>query len=141
MTTALGFDYGQNKTGVAAGQTTTGTAEPLETIAASGDSLHQRVDSLIGEWKPDAIVIGIPLPADGSTDSPMCRAVRAFGDRIEKAHGLPVHYIDEHLTSDAAARAMRETLAPGKKLSDRKKRSRDAIAAQLILLTWLNEQA
>ncbi|MFP4154988.1 MAG: Holliday junction resolvase RuvX [Halothiobacillaceae bacterium] len=130
----LGFDYGALRIGVAAGQVITGTAEPV-TI------LHNReqhavdwtaIAGLLDEWKPDAVVVGYPVEDDG-TPYPVARAARKFANRIHGRHGLPVHLADERLSSDEAARRMRE----------RKQRSNapvDAAAAAIILETWLAQQ-
>ncbi len=139
--TALGFDYGQKKIGVAAGQTATSTAEGIETITASGEEIFQRIDALVNEWLPGALVVGLPLGADGKDDNPTCKAARRFGDELAKRFSLPVSYVDERLTSAEADNALRQTLAPGKKLTEKKRKARDAIAAKMILESWLNEQA
>lgn len=139
--TALGFDYGQKKIGVAAGQTTTATAEGLETITATGDAVFARIAALIEEWQPGALVVGLPLSADGSDDNPMCKAARKFGVTLKSRFSLPVDYVDERLTSAEADSALRETLGAGKKMTEKKRKARDAIAAKLILESWLNSQA
>jgi len=138
--TALAFDYGAKKTGVATGQTTTGTAQALETIMASGDVLLDRAGALIDEWKPDALVFGLPLAADGSDDTPICRSVKQFAATLKKRHGKEVYFVDERLTSSAADNAIRDSLAPGKRMSTKQRQARDAMAAQLILESWLGSQ-
>jgi len=139
--TVLGFDYGQKKIGVAAGQTTTATAEGLETITASGDERFARIHALIEEWQPRALVVGLPLNADGSDNNALCKAARKFGADLEKRFGLSIHYVDERLTSAEADSALRETLGAGKKMTEKKRKARDAIAAKLILESWLGKQS
>lgn len=138
--TALGFDYGQKKIGVAAGQTTTATAEALETITASGEEVFARIGAIIKEWRPATLIVGLPLGADGKDDNPVCKAAKRFGGELEKRFSLPVDYVDERLTSAEADNALREALAPGKKLTEKKRKARDAIAAKLILESWLAAQ-
>ncbi len=59
--TVLGFDFGTSRIGVAVGQSLTGTAAPLEPVAArDGIPDWQIFDQLIAEWQPTALVVGIP---------------------------------------------------------------------------------
>jgi putative Holliday junction resolvase len=132
MGTLLGFDFGPAKIGVAVGQTLTGSATPLETLRA----VRQHPDwggiyRLIEEWQPEALVVGIPYNMDDSEAEPAARA-RRFARQLEGRYRLPVHLVDERLTSLAARR----------ELGRRPKRIEelDAIAAKLILETWLHEQ-
>ncbi len=68
----LGFDYGTKQIGVAVGQVITGQARELCTLKAqNGVPDWNQVEALIKEWKPDAVVVGLPLNMDG-TPSEMC---------------------------------------------------------------------
>ena len=129
--TLLGFDYGTRHIGVAVGQQITHTATALETLALR----HHRPDwsaitRLIAEWQPQAFVIGVPLNRDGS-ESPVTRAARRFGQQLHGRYQLPVHTIDERLSSHAAAELMQH--APEQKARG----DVDKFAAQIILQTWL----
>ncbi len=131
METLLGFDYGTVRIGVAVGQTITGTATPLETLRA----LQQRPDwdgigRLIEVWQPDALVVGLPCDLDGS-DTEISDRARRFARQLNGRYQLPVHMMDERLTSMEA----RSRQAP----NSNDYLQRDAIAAQLILETWLSE--
>ncbi len=95
MPLMLGFDYGLARIGVATGQTLTGTASPLVALKANdGIPVWDDVERLLNEWKPDALVVGLPLHADG-TESEMAIRAKKFGQRLHGRYGLPVHYIDE----------------------------------------------
>ena len=62
MGTLLGFDYGEQRIGVAVGQTLTGTARPLVTLHTVKQRPDwDRIGALISEWKPEALVVGLPL--------------------------------------------------------------------------------
>ncbi len=129
--TLLGFDFGTVRIGVAVGQTVTGTATPLETLVGA----HQRPDwegigRLIACWQPDRLVVGLPADLDGS-DTELSDRARRFARQLHGRYHLPVEMMDERLTSMAARSRQR----PG----SRDYRQRDAIAAQLILETWLSE--
>ncbi|MDA1107573.1 MAG: Holliday junction resolvase RuvX [Proteobacteria bacterium] len=130
--TLLGFDYGTQHIGVAVGQQITHTATALETLALR----HNRPDwsaitRLVSEWQPQAFVVGVPLNRDGSENS-ITRAARRFGHQLHGRYHLPVHTIDERLSSHAAAALMEN--APTRKARG----DVDKFAAQIILQTWLN---
>jgi len=57
--TVLSFDYGLRRIGVAVGNTLTGTADALATVAASDGTPDWRaVDRLVADWRPAAMVAG-----------------------------------------------------------------------------------
>ena len=61
-TSLLGFDFGTKSIGVATGQMITATAQPIAAIKANdGIPNWDTVESVINEWKPDLIVVGLPL--------------------------------------------------------------------------------
>lgn len=127
-TTLLAFDYGERRIGVAVGQTLTGTATPLATLAARhGRPDWRAVDSLVEDWKPEAVVVGLPLNMDG-TEQPITARVRRFARRLQARVALPVHFADERL-STREARARENGGAP--------REGRDAMAAQVILEGWM----
>lgn len=134
MATLLGFDYGPKKIGVAVGQTLTGTASALETVRAQGQRPDwKRLERLIREWQPDALVVGLPFNMDGSEEA-WSERVHRFCRQLQGRFGLAVHLIDERLTSLEARRRLRI----GEQVADERL---DAMAAKLILETWLTEAA
>ncbi len=131
MGTLLGFDYGPAKIGVAVGQTVTGTATPLATLRA----VDRRPDwdgigRLIAEWQPEALVVGLPRDMDDSDTEVTPQALR-FARQLEGRFHLPVHMMDERLTSREALQIAGYRPRAVEEL--------DAIAARLILETWLSE--
>ncbi len=131
MGTLLGFDYGTRKIGVAVGQTLTGTATPLETLQLVNHKPDwARIGQLIEEWRPDALVVGLPLDVD-DTETDATAPARRFSRQLEGRFRLKVHLADERFTSFEA----RDRLGhKAKRWEDY-----DAMAAKLILETWLNE--
>lgn len=134
--TLLSFDYGIKNIGVAIGQTLTASARALcQLKARDGIPNWDEIAALLTEWQPDLVLVGLPLNMDGS-DSELCPRARKFGNRIHGRFGVPVHMVDERLSSFAAKG---EHLAGGG--SDHYKHDPvDAIAARIILQDWLNEQ-
>jgi putative Holliday junction resolvase len=141
MATLLGFDFGTRKIGVAVGESLTGSARPLKTLRSHGERPDwSGIEALIREWQPSAAVLGLPLGMD-DTEAPWCERIHRFARQLEGRFGLPVHLIDERLTSVEARRliAERRPTRPGARPYDH--RFEDAVAAALILETWLSEHA
>ena len=135
LTTVLGFDFGTRNIGVASGQVITRTATALPSLKArDGIPDWQQIEVLIKEWRPDAIVVGIPLNMDGS-ESDMSRRARKFGNRIHGRWGLPFYPADERLTSFEAKEWAGRLGHKGHYGSS----PVDAMAAQIILEAWLND--
>jgi putative Holliday junction resolvase len=110
--TILAFDFGLRRIGVAVGQSVTGSASPLGVVA----NRERRIDfeaiaTLIDEWRPTVLVVGMPAHADGS-ESAMQKPVRAFIDALGR-FGLPVEAVDERYTSVEAERVLKEARAAG----------------------------
>jgi len=132
MTTLLGFDYGTAKIGVAVGQTLTGTATPLETLRAVRNKPDwQGIGRLIETWQPAALVVGLPFQMDDKEAEIADRAKR-FSRQLNGRYGLRVHLIDERLTSREACSQAGKNVKRIEQL--------DAIAATLILETWLSDR-
>lgn len=127
----MGFDYGTRKIGVAVGQTVTGTASALETLLSVKNQPDWiRIGQLIKEWKPDALIVGLPLNLDDSATDATEGALR-FSRQLQGRYHLPVHLADERFTSAEA----RTRLGPRQKAIEHF----DALAAKLIVETWLSE--
>lgn len=123
----LGFDYGTKRIGIAVGQRLTGTATPLTTLKTRQRQPNwDAITHLIQTWKPAALVVGLPLLADG-TDSHSTLHARNFMNQLRQRYGLPVYGMDETLSSYAAQALSPDPDDP-----------LDAIAAQLILESWFS---
>ncbi|HCP29654.1 MAG TPA: Holliday junction resolvase RuvX [Pseudomonas sp.] len=130
----LGFDYGTKQIGVAVGQAVTGQARELCTLRAqNGVPDWAQVERLIAEWKPDAIVVGLPLNMDG-TPSDMSARAKKFARRLNGRFNLPVHTHDERLTT---FEAKGERMARVGQRGTYRDNPVDAIAAALLLQGWL----
>lgn len=137
MSCVLGFDYGARCIGVASGNRITGSAQPLPPLMArAGQPDWLRVDALLTEWKPDALVVGLPLALDGG-DQAATRGARAFADALSERSKLPVHLVDERHTSQEAARRFAAQRAAGS-ARRRDAANIDSLAAAVILESWLN---
>jgi putative holliday junction resolvase len=133
--TLLGFDFGPRKIGVAVGQMITRSATPLTTLRSQGEKPDwSRIEALIREWRPSALVVGLPFQMD-DTEVEWSPRVHRFARQLEGRYRLPVHLVDERLTSREAYRQLAERDRRPPTLE-----AVDALAAALILETWLCEQ-
>lgn len=134
----LGFDFGMRRLGVAVGQRMTSQARALAMVSVrDGQPEWPRIDALLGEWKPTALVVGLPLAMDGSEQS-MTAAARGFARALRRRSGLDVYLCDERLSSREAS----ERFAAERRAGNRRRRHAqelDAIAAAVILETWLRD--
>lgn len=129
----LGFDFGTKRIGVASGQAVTGTASPLALVPArDGIPEWGRLDALVAEWRPEALVVGLPLNMDDS-ESELSRLARKFARRLAARFRLPVFMCDERLSSHAARGLLMEV--------QERRRGRlpalDSTAAVFITEAWL----
>lgn len=132
----LGFDYGKRRIGVASGNRISQSASPLPILMVSdGEPDWARVDALLATWRPDALVVGLPLTLDGGEQS-ITRAARAFAAALEARSGLPVHLFDERHTSQEAAQRFAARRAAGS-ARRRDAANIDSLAAAVILEGWL----
>lgn len=131
--TFLAFDFGTKRIGVAVGQTLTKTASPLATInAIKGVPSWDIIRRLIKEWRPEALIVGLPTKIDGK---PMhtTKKSKVFAKNLESETNLPVYLVDERLsTKDARSRLFNH--GGFKKL---KTSEVDSFAACVILEQWL----
>lgn len=100
----LAFDFGTKRVGVASGNTVIGRASALATIAAEGDARFAKIETLIREWRPDALVVGVPCHPDGAPHENTRRAQR-FARQLHGRFRLPVHEVDERYTTVEAIAA------------------------------------
>lgn len=135
--TILGFDFGMKRIGIAVGQLITATASPLTIIAAhQGVPDWNALDKIIKEWQPNALVVGIPLNMDGTTQ-PISKSALHFAQQLEQHYHLPIYTADERLTT---REAREQIFSSGGYRALHKKRV-DSTAAQIILQAWLSSDA
>lgn len=100
--TALAFDFGTKSIGCAIGQSITGTAQALPAFKAQdGIPNWEAIEKCLKEWKPDVVIVGLPLNMDGTEQDLTLRA-RKFANRLQGRFGVNVHLQDERLTTTQA---------------------------------------
>lgn len=134
MPVFLGIDHGTRRVGIAVSDPDALFALALETHVEGRDgSLLARLAALVNERAVAAVIVGLPLTADGREGESAVRA-RRFADRLREVLPVPVEMWDERYTSQEADR-----LLPPQR--GREKGERDAVAAALILQGWLDRRA
>ena len=132
----LAFDFGTRKIGVAVGDTRIGVAHPLTIIRGEANAPRfAAIAALVAEWRPATLIVGRPLHEDGREHAMTARADR-FARSLEGRFRLPVARVDERFTTRIADAALRDAGTHGAARRD----ARDAVAAQLILQSWLDLQ-
>jgi putative holliday junction resolvase len=100
--TLLGFDLGLSRTGVAVGNTLLRRAAPVATAHAGNKAARlAAAQSYISEWKPQALVLGVPRHPDGAPHD-MTRAAMNFAKTLASATALPLWLVDERYSSAIA---------------------------------------
>ncbi len=136
MPRTLALDYGERRIGVAVSDPTRTIASPLTTLQrrAGKRPPWPEIAKIVQEQEVDEAVVGLPLDLAGD-ESDWTAEVRAFGAELARRTGLPVHWVDERMTSVRAEAAVR---GMGLKKSAREQKERiDAAAAALILDAFL----
>jgi putative Holliday junction resolvase len=142
VATALGFDVGAKRIGVAVGNGFSGTARDVAVVDMRDEFADwDAIDKLMREWRPEALVVGDPrTPGEDGRQSDVTQPSRQRAHRFARdaaaRYRLPVWLVDERMSSiDAAAR-----FAQGRAAGARKRgaaRNLDAVAAAIILERWL----
>jgi putative Holliday junction resolvase len=102
----IAFDYGQVRIGVAASDISGLIASPVATLLAQDPDLNHQLLALIAEYEPIYLVVGEPKHLSGATN-PSLEAAHDFGALLNSLSEIPVHYIDERMSTVSAARNLR----------------------------------
>ncbi len=132
----LGIDQGEARIGLAITDPVGIMAHPLETIQVKTTDPIERIITLLKERQVKQVVLGLPLRMDGS-EGTAAEKIRAFGIELAEKIDLPLHYMDESLTTVAAA----EKLHQAGKNAKKQKSIIDQAAAVEILTNWLDQNS
>lgn len=136
--TIIAFDFGRRRIGVAVGQKVTSSASPLDVVANGENGPDWRqISNLIKEWRPDRLIVGMPMHADGTPSAITERVIAFIGDLGR--FGLPIESVDERYTSVEAEALLKSQRAEG--LRGRiSKETIDSVAATVIAERWLKKE-
>ena len=123
--TILAFDFGHKRIGVAVCQELGRTARALATLPVRNGRLDwNAVAAIVGEWLPQLFVVGLPTTADGERHA-LAPDIERFARRLSGRFRVPVEFVDERLSSYAAAGD-----------AEMQRAGLDAVAARCILESW-----
>jgi putative Holliday junction resolvase len=133
---ALGIDFGLKRVGLAVSDRAGILVSPYKTIErTTRDALFDELAEIIHKESVEAIVVGLPLSLDGA-DTLTTRQARNFAQSLGRRTEVPVHLMDERLTS---AQAEEELNAAGMR-GTKRKMALDSQAAVIILRSWLESE-
>jgi putative Holliday junction resolvase len=131
----LGIDYGARRVGLAYGDEL-GVATPLPALVMADEARRWAALAAVArERRVTDLVLGYPFNMDGSAGF-KAREVDLFAARLRTELGLPVHLVDERLTSYEAEASS----PPARRRSVRASGIVDSSAATIILQDFLNEK-
>lgn len=138
-TRILAVDWGLRRIGLAIGNRKDGLAVRLAIVdlkpghAERPDPVREVARYAVDEGA-DTLLIGLPLDGNGA-EGPGVRRIRDFGRQLAEATGLPVVWVDEHLTSVEAEEAARRA-----GWTPRSKKPLDDLAAALLLQGYFDDE-
>lgn len=124
----IAFDYGDVRIGVAVSDPDSILCSPLTTLKATDKNLDNQLSQIIVEHEPVQIFVGRPALLSGA-DGTASEKARLFADRLRAITDIPIHLVDERMSTISAARNLRDS---GKTAKD-SKNSIDMAAAVAIL--------
>ena len=124
----IAFDYGDVRIGVAISDPDSILCSPLTTLKATDKNLDNQLSQIFIENEPVQIFVGRPALLSGADGSASEKA-QFFADRLRAITDIPIHLVDERMSTISAARNLRDS---GKNARD-SKNSIDMAAAVAIL--------
>lgn len=132
--TAMCFDFGERRIGVAVGEHVLANANPLATIDHESNEIRfEAITKLVNEWQPKLLIVGLPLSVDGAETS-MTQLCKKFARRLNGRFNLPVMLIDERYSSVEASDKLNQSGIKGRA----QKAMLDQVAAQTILQSYFD---
>lgn len=131
---ALALDIGETRIGIAISDRTGRVAMPLKVMLAQDVvALSRPFRMLVEDHEPDILVCGLPRTLAGE-EGPQAERVKEVALGVSRSLGLPLHFVDERMSSREAKRILRE-----QGLSEKQMRGKvDMVAASLFLQAWLD---
>jgi len=131
----LSIDHGTKKIGLAFSDELELLASPFAVWPMEEEATLEKLVTLAKTEGVQGLLVGLPRHKDG-TESATAPLARTFGEALATRTGLPLRFLDEHLTSMEAERLLAQR---GVKAKDRKAKL-DAAAAAVLLQEWLDER-
>lgn len=128
----MAFDFGTQKMGIAVGQSTIESANPLALFPMKDGIPHwDQLLKIVKEWQPTLFLVGLPLNMDDS-ESELSTRARKFARRLRHQTHIETWMVDERLTT----REARDELDSYHHQGRGKRLSADSLAAALLIQSW-----
>jgi putative Holliday junction resolvase len=127
--TYLGLDVGEQRIGVAQGDSIGRIAQPIATVEVGSNEVAA-IKTLVADYDVTDLVVGKPRNQSGD-ETPQTQWVKAFADEKLANLGLIIHWQDESVTSVIAEERLKARKKPYSKGDI------DAEAASIILQDYL----
>jgi putative Holliday junction resolvase len=136
----LCLDVGERHIGVAISDATGTIARPFQTLEhKSRKEDLSAIAALVDENDVGAVVVGRPLSLDG-TVGPQAERVDGYAEALAEHLDVPIILWDERFSTAAADEILRKTRKEKAKRRARADGEIDAIAAAVILRSYLDSQ-
>jgi putative Holliday junction resolvase len=133
----MALDVGDRRIGVALSDPTGLLARKLVIITRTSDSSDvQEIMTLVQEYAPGKLVVGLPLLLNGD-EGLQAQKVQAFCALLCQTLAVPLETVDERFSTIAACEHMRQN---GRKKRGGSKQYDDAVAAAVILQNYLDDE-
>ena len=134
----LGLDVGERRVGIAICDPTGTVVRPLQTLKrGSREQDWAAITALVAEHGVELIVVGQPLSLDG-TVGPQARRIARYADALAKQVSIPIVPWDERFTTARAKEIIFQSRGKKKRRRARTQGTVDAIAAAVILQSYLD---
>lgn len=131
----MAFDFGTQKMGMAVGQSTIHSSNPLPLFAMKdGIPNWDHLLKLVKEWQPNLFLVGLPLNMD-DTESELSTRARKFARRLHHQTHIETLMLDERLTTREARDELEHYQAQGRG----KRLAADSLAAALLIESWYRD--
>ncbi|HVE77149.1 MAG TPA: Holliday junction resolvase RuvX [Actinomycetota bacterium] len=130
----MAIDPGAKRIGIAISDPEGTVAVPLEVIPNDATAMD-RIRGAAERINAEVVVVGLPVRLDGK-EGAEAESARAFASAVFESLGIPVHMLDERLSSKQVSRAM----SRGGINSRRQRGKLDGVAAAMLLQSYLDSR-
>lgn len=137
----ISIDFGLKRIGLAVGNNLTNSAQALTTLTTDKPfEISAELKTIIKEWQPNLLILGMPYNADGS-EPKLVKSIKRFAKVLNDTFNLPIEYIDESFTSFEASKQLKDLRQSGKRKRSVSKSDIDKAAAAVMLQRWLDKHS
>jgi putative holliday junction resolvase len=136
----LALDVGERRVGIAISDPTGALARPLQgLVRGSREEDFAAVAAIVSEYDIGLVVVGLPFSLDG-TEGPQARRIAGYADRLADYLHTRIVLWDERFTTAEAEEILRQSRSEKKRRRARTSGELDAIAAAVILQSFLDSR-